>query len=93
MNKDSPTKETLFEVLHVSRFPLPEKRGEVVCFENDLVALDALADTRINLSVFEQYRMVNGDHEMSSQLCEGGQSSLPQMLSPNPLRDFDGGMM
>ena len=93
MNKDSFTEESLLEVLHVRCFPLPEKRGEVFCFENNIVVLDVLVDTTINLSVFRRHEMVSGDHERSPQSCEGGQSNPPQMSLLNPLRDFDDGML
>lgn len=50
-NEYFSAEEAPFEVLYIRRFPLPEKRGEVVCFENDFVVLDVTADTVVTMSV------------------------------------------
>lgn len=52
VNKDSSTEKAFFEVLDVCCFPLPEKTGEVVGFQNDIMVPDVVTDTAVISSVF-----------------------------------------
>ena len=54
-----------FEVLDVCYFPLPEKTGKVVCFENNVVLPDVLTNAVIYLSVF---RNVGNSSEKSRKI-------------------------
>jgi hypothetical protein len=45
------TEKALVEVTCVWCFPFPERTGEVIWFENDVMASDGLTDTTVVLSV------------------------------------------
>ena len=66
MDNNFSTEKAILKVIRVHLFSLPEKTGEVIQFENDLMVPDGLADTEVDCWTSENVEL--GDDERNSPM-------------------------